>query len=455
MEIKAALERQRTFFEEGVTKDVMYRRKALRTLRRVIERHEEDIFLALREDLGKSEFETYETELGMVYSEITYMEKHLSCLARPKGVLTSIANFPSVSRIYREPYGVVLIMSPWNYPFQLAMVPLIGAIAAGNCAVVKPSAYSPATSAVIKTILDEAFSDSFVYTVTGGREENQSLLSEKFDYIFFTGGKEVGKTVMAAASGNLTPVTLELGGKSPCIVDETADIALAARRIVWGKLLNAGQTCVAPDYVLVHKDVKESFLEAVVRNIEALYGDDPINSKDYVKIINEKHFKRLCSLLSDETPYYSGGVDKEACKIGPMVIADGSWDSKVMAEEIFGPIMPVIEYEDLRKVRKMINSRPKPLALYLFTKSKKHERYILKNVSFGGGCINDTIMHLANGRAPFGGVGESGMGAYHGKYSFETFSHRKHVLSKSTLIDVPLRYAPYGRWMKLVRKVLK
>lgn len=455
MELQEVLKKQREFFSEGVTKDLAFRKRALLALRRALNKYEEEIYEALESDLGKSPFETYETELGMVYSEISYMLKNMKCLARPKHFLTPLANFPGKSALYSEPYGVVLIMSPWNYPLQLTLLPLVGALAAGNCAVVKPSAYSPATSALIKKILTETYSESYVYTVTGGRVENQNLLNEKFDYIFFTGGKVVGRKVMEAASKNLTPVTLELGGKSPVIVDETADVVLAARRIVWGKLLNSGQTCVAPDYVYVHKSIKEDFLKAVVRNIEALYSEVPLASKDYTKIINEKHFNRLCSLIEDEDFYYHGGINTEGCQIGPMVLNNVTWDSKVMQEEIFGPIMPVMEFDDLREVRKEISKRPKPLALYLFTKSKKNEKYILKHISFGGGCINDTIMHLANTHMPFGGVGESGTGSYHGKYSFETFSHRKTILSKSNLIDVPLRYAPYGKWMRIVKKVLK
>ena len=455
MDVKEILVRQRAFFEEGVTKDTAYRRKALLKLRKAVEDNEEEIFDALYKDLGKTAYEAYETEVGLVYSEITYMLKHLDKLARPKRVSTPLSNFPSKSLIYREPYGSVLIMSPWNYPFQLAMIPLIGALAAGNCAVVKPSAYSPAVSDIIARIIGETFSECYVHAVTGGREANQNLLSQKFDYIFFTGGKAVGGQVMEAASRHLTPVTLELGGKSPCIVDESANIPLAARRIVWGKFLNCGQTCVAPDYILVHQSVKSRLLEALVKNIEALYGKDPINSKDYSKIVNEKHFDRLSSLIEGEDLYYSGGMDRERLKIGPVIIDGASWDSKAMGEEIFGPVLPVIEFDDLRRVKKEIEGRPKPLALYLFTRSKASKKYVIKNISFGGGCINDTVMHLATSNMPFGGVGESGMGNYHGSYSFRTFTHEKSVLSKSNLIDVPLRYPPYGRDTKWLKMFLK
>lgn len=455
MDIKEILERQRSFFAEGVTKDLSYRRSALLKLRNAVKRHENEIFDALYKDLGKSAYEAYETEIGLVYSEITYMLKHLDRLARPKRVATPLSNFPSKSLIYREPYGSVLIMSPWNYPFQLTLVPLAGALAAGNCAVVKPSAYSPAVSHIIAKIISETFSECYVHTVTGGREANQNLLSQKFDYIFFTGGKAVGRQVMEAAAKHLSPVTLELGGKSPCIVDESANIPLAARRIVWGKFLNCGQTCVAPDYILVHESVKSKLLAALVKNIEALYGEDPVNSKDYSNIVNEKHFDRLTALIEGEDLYYSGGIDRDRLKMGPVIIDEASWDSKAMGEEIFGPILPMIEFDDLRRVKKELEGRPKPLALYLFTRSKASMKYVTKNISFGGGCINDTIMHLATSNMPFGGVGDSGMGNYHGSYSFRTFTHEKSVLNKSNLIDVPLRYPPYGRDTKWLRLFLK
>ena len=455
MELKNVLDRQREFFQQGTTKNLAFRRKLLLELRDSIKEHEEEILDALHEDLGKDRTEGFTTELGMVYTEISYMLKHMERLARPKRVATSLLNFPSKSTIYNEPYGTVLIMSPWNYPFQLTMVPLVGALAAGNCAVVKPSNYSPAVSAVMKEILDETFSDSIVYTVTGGRDANQGLLQEKFDYIFFTGGKVVGRQVMEAAAKNLTPVTLELGGKSPCIVDETADIALSARRIVWGKFLNCGQTCVAPDYVLVHESVKDKLMEAMVRNIEALYGEEPLESKDYGKIINKKHFDRLTTLLIGETPYYYGGIDADRCKIGPMLLDEANWDMDAMKEEIFGPILPIIAFDDLMEVKAKIEERPKPLALYYFTRNKKRANYMIKNVSFGGGCINDTVMHLVSDAMPFGGVGESGMGGYHGSHSFKTFSHQKSVLSKSTLVDMPMRYAPYSDDLRLFKFLMK
>lgn len=463
MDINEIMKSQREFFQLGRTKNVEYRRAALEGLRISIEENEEEIMEALKEDLGKSNYESFETEIGMVYSELSYMSRKIEGFARPKRVATPISNFPSSSRIYKEPYGSVLIMSPWNYPFMLTMEPLIGALSAGNCAVVKPSNYSKATSMVISKIINQAFDPEYVFAVQGGREANQSLLEEKFDYIFFTGGKAVGRKVMEAAAKNLTPVTLELGGKSPCIVDKTANIDMAARRIVWGKFLNCGQTCVAPDYVLVDKEVKEQLCESLTKYIYAMYGENPLESKDYPKIINEKHFQRLRGLLEsdcgdgvDSEPACIGGqFDVMANKIAPTILPNATWESKAMADEIFGPILPILEFDDLTDVKEMVCSRPKPLALYLFTTSKGTERYILNNISFGGGCINDTIMHLATSRMPFGGVGESGMGNYHGIYSFDTFSHQKSILKKSNLIDVPLRYPPFGQSLCLLRKVLK
>ncbi len=455
MELYEILEKQRTFFREGISRNLQYRRRGLLRLWENLMRHEEELYAALYADLGKSRYEAYETEFGLVYSEINYMVRHLSSLARPQRARTALANFPAKSTIYKDPYGVVLIMSPWNYPLLLTLVPLIGALAAGNCAVVKPSAYSPETSKVIEKILHETFSEGYVYTVTGGRQANENLLAEKFDYIFFTGGKTVGRQVMEAAAKHLCPVTLELGGKSPCIVDETADIAMAARRIVWGKFLNCGQTCVAPDYVLVHSSIKEKLLAAMVANIEALYGPYPLESKDYGKIISEKHFLRLGAMLEGEAPYYFGGADDKYCKIGPVILDDADWSSLSMQEEIFGPILPVLTFTDLAEVKREIEARPKPLALYFFTKSKERERYLMTHLSFGGGCVNDTIMHLVSTSMPFGGVGASGMGCYHGKYSFRTFTHEKSVLKKSTLIDMPMRYAPYPDSLRFLKKFLK
>lgn len=453
-DVSAIIEKQRSFYAGGSTKDINLRLKYLELLGKSIKKHEEDILDALKKDLNKAPFEAYATELGMVYEELSFVRKHLRRWAAPKRVKTPIANFPSISRIYPEPYGVVLIMSPWNYPFQLTLSPLVGAIAAGNCAIVKPSNYSLNTSKVIELVLSEVFNQEYVAVIQGGREANQSLLEQRFDYIFFTGSVAVGKTVMGAASRYLTPVTLELGGKSPCIVDETANLELAARRIVWGKYINAGQTCVAPDYLLVHHSVKEQLIHKMKEYILKQFGDTG-SYPELPRIINEKHYHRLLGLIDGETIITGGIGYPQTNQIAPTILDHITWDSKIMEEEIFGPVLPVIEYQDFHEILKMIQSRPKPLAFYYFTTAKEKELYALKNISFGGGCINDTLMHLATSYMPFGGVGESGMGGYHGKASFDTFSHHKSVLKKSLLIDVPLRYPPYKDHLKYAKKLMK
>lgn len=425
----------------------------LKTLQKSIIAHESEIFDALKKDLNKSPFEAYETEVGITLQELQYVIKHVRSWAKPERVKTPLLHFKSTSFILSEPYGVVLIMSPWNYPLQLSIAPLIGSIAAGNCTLIKPSAYSPATSAVIAKIVRECFDEGFVAVIEGGREANQALLKEKFDYIFFTGSVEVGKTVMAAAAENLTPVTLELGGKSPCIVDCNTNLEITARRIVWGKCLNAGQTCVAPDYLLVHKDVKNDLLNSMKKYIAEFYGQHPHKSEDLPKIINRKHFDRVKELLNCGKTVVGGQYDEKTLKISPTILDDVSWDEPVMQEEIFGPVLPVLEFDDLSQVIETVNKRPKPLALYLFTTSKQTEKKILENIPFGGGCINDTIVHLATSYMPFGGVGESGMGGYHGRWSFDTFSHKKSILKKSNLIDIKLRYPPYRDKLSLLKKM--
>jgi aldehyde dehydrogenase (NAD+) len=444
---------QRQYFNEGKTKNISHRLEFLKRLEQSILKHEKDIMEALRKDLNKAPFEAYATEIGMVLEEIRFVTKHLRGWARPRQVRTPITNFPSVSRIYSEPFGTVLIMSPWNYPFQLAISPLAGAIAAGNCAIVKPSNYSPNTSAVIELILSEVFPKEYVSVIQGGREANKTLLEQKFDYIFFTGSVTVGKLVMRAASEHLTPVTLELGGKSPCIVDETANLELAAKRIVWGKFLNSGQTCVAPDYLLVHHSVKEALLKKMKKYIHQFYGDDACMNDNFPKIINEKHFDRLLDLMNNENIVIGGTSSRERNQISPTILNNINWNSPVMAEEIFGPILPVLEFKNLGEVITMVNNHPKPLALYYFTSKKENERRIINGISYGGGCINDTIMHLATSHMPFGGVGDSGMGRYHGKDSFDTFSHKKSVLKKANWLDVPLRYPPYKDHLKTLKKL--
>ena len=455
VKIETILEKQRAFYATGETRDLSFRLRQLDRLHKTILHYEAEILEALKKDLNKPDFEGYMTEIGMVYEEIRFVRKHLRRWARPKQVRTSAAQFPAVSRIYPEPYGTVLIMAPWNYPFQLALEPFIGAIAAGNCAIIKPSEYSPNTSMVIEQMIREAFPASYAFVVQGGREINQSLLSEKFDFIFFTGSPAVGRIVMEEASHYLTPVCLELGGKSPCIVDETANLRLAAKRIVWGKFLNAGQTCVAPDYLMVQETVKDELIHYIKKYIHQFYGENPCMNSDYVRIVNAKHFCRLLSLMESGEIIHGGRFHKERLQIEPTILDHVSWNSPVMEEEIFGPILPVLVYHDLREAISDINRHPKPLALYLFTNNKKHEQYVLKNASYGGGCINDTIVHLATSHMPFGGVGESGMGSYHGKASFDTFSHRKGVLKKSNFLDIPLRYPPYRHSLSLLKKVMK
>lgn len=435
--------------------ELVKRKEKLRDLKRVIKKYEDEILEALKKDLNKSFFEGYETEVGIVLEEINYTLKHLNKWAKVKRVKTPIFHFPATSYIYQEAYGKVLIMSPWNYPFQLTIAPLVGAIAAGNRVVVKPSEYSNNTAEIIEKILKEVFSQDEVKVVKGGRAVNQDLLKQKYDYIFFTGSPAVGKIVMESAAKHLTPVTLELGGKSPCIVDSSAKVKMAAKRIVWGKFLNAGQTCVAPDYLLVHQDVKAELVKEMIGYIKEFYGNSPIDNPDYPKIINKKHFDRINGLIRNEKIITGGNCNEQAMKIAPTILDHITWQSPIMQEEIFGPVLPVMEFDDLNQVVEMMGNHPKPLALYFFTSSKENEKKILSNISFGGGCINDTIIHLSNSNLPFGGVGNSGMGQYHGKASFNTFSHPKSIIKKSNLIDIYLRYPPFKDHLKLLKKFLK
>lgn len=452
-EYKDMLHAQRAYFGRGECKNVEFRIRQLKNLHQWICEHEQEIMDALYQDLNKSPFEAYATEIGIVKEEIKYTLKHIRKWAVPKRVRTPITQFPSKSFIYPEPYGVVLIMSPWNYPFQLTIAPLVGAICAGNCAVVKPSAYSPNTTRLMAGMIRELFPAEYISVVEGGREANQALLDEKFDYIFFTGSVNVGKYVMEKASAYLTPVSLELGGKSPCIVDETADLKLAARRIVWGKFLNCGQTCVAPDYILVQKTVKDKLVKQINKAIQKMYGKNVLANEEYPKMINEKHFDRVLGLMKGAHVVSGGESDRMSLKIAPAVLDQVTWESPVMQEEIFGPLLPVLTFYDIKEVVHMVNARPRPLALYYFTKDKKREAGILKNISYGGGCINDTVVHLATSYMPFGGVGSSGMGGYHGKDSFDTFTHKKSIMKKSGLIDIPIRYAPFKNKLALLKKI--
>lgn len=441
MSIHPIVSRQRAYFRSGATLSIYRRKKALNALLKELTLREGAILAALRKDLGKASYEGYMTEIGLVRDELRFHLKHLDQWAKDTRHPTPLAQFPSRSWTHPEPYGVVLIMAPWNYPVLLSLDPLIGAISAGNCAVLKPSAYTPATSAVLAELIAAALPPELVTVVQGGRKENQALLEEKFDYIFFTGSPDVGRYVMEKASAHLTPVTLELGGKSPCIVTSSADLKMAARRIVFGKLVNAGQTCVAPDYLLVHTSVKEHLVPLLKKEVERFLGTDPLQNPDYPKIVNDKHFRRLQGLLTQGTIRF-GGQSNDG-RIAPTVIDDITPDSPVMQEEIFGPILPILTYHDLDEVIRFVQDRPKPLALYLFTRKKEEEKKILSRLSFGGGCINDTIVHLATPHMPFGGVGESGMGGYHGKASFDTFSHQKSILKKAAWLDLPVRYHPY------------
>lgn len=455
-EINSLVNRQRKYFQTGATLPVSTRISALRRLYDAISKHEKEINEALRKDLGKSGFESYMCETGMVLEELSYMLKHTPHFAREKRVRTPLAQFHSRSCQKPSPYGVTLIMSPWNYPFMLTLSPLADALAAGNTAVVKPSAYSPHTSDVIFRILSQCFEPKYVAVVTGGRAENTCLLREHFDYIFFTGSQTVGKEVMRNAAEHLTPVTLELGGKSPCIVDQTANIKLAARRIVFGKFLNCGQTCVAPDYIYCHRSVKDKLVSEVKKQIQKQYGKQPLSNPDYGKIINEKHFDRILGLIDKKKVVHGGSSDRKALRIEPTVLDNVTFSDAVMQEEIFGPVMPILVFDSLDEVIRNVNAMPHPLALYLFTSDNAAAKKVTSRCGFGGGCINDTIIHLATTEMGFGGFGESGMGAYHGKIGFDTFSHYKSIVDKKTWIDLPMRYQPYRKMHeKMVRFFLK
>lgn len=427
-------------FLSGRTRPCAYRIEQLKKLKRSIRFYHDDIYAALKEDLNKCQMEAFLTEVSFVEHEIDYVVRHLAGWMRNKFVPTGLTQFPGISKIHHDPYGVVLIISPWNYPFQLTMMPLIGAIAGGNCAVVKPSDYAPATSHVIKKIVGNIFDPSYVTVIEGDLHVNTALLDLKFDYIFFTGSVKVGKIVMEKASRHLTPVTLELGGKSPCIVDETADIGVAARRIVWGKSINAGQTCVAPDYVYVHKSVKEALIGAMIAELRAAYGENGLESDILPKIINDGHFNRLLGYLQGAKVVYGGKSDPATRRIEVSVLDLDGEDHPVMGEEIFGPLLPVIGYTSLDDLVAAMQKKSKPLALYLFTKSRKNRDLVLGSLQFGGGCVNETVLHIASNSMPFGGVGDSGMGGYHGRASFNSFTREKGILIKPNAIDFAFRY---------------
>ena len=456
MQIEEIVQKQRNFFNTGKTKEVYYRKNALKRLKKAIIVREREINQALKLDLNKSDFESYMTEIGMVLSEISYAISHIEKWSRPKTVRTAIAQFHSKSFIVPEPYGISLIISPWNYPFMLAIDPLIGAITAGNCCIIKPSEYSPHTSKLLSSIIGELFPDEYITVIEGEVEETNVLLNQKLDYIFFTGSGKIGKIIMQKACRDLTPVTLELGGKSPCIIDKSADISLAAKRIIFGKILNAGQTCVAPDYILVQEEVKEELIQNLKKWITKFLGENPLNNLDYPKIINQKQFTRIKELLQNQSIIFGGKFNETEQKIEPTLIDEPNENDQLMQEEIFGPVLPILSFQRLEQAIEFIQKREKPLALYLFTKEKKIEQKIQQEISFGGGCINDTIIHLASNQLGFGGVGNSGMGTYHGKKSFDTFSHEKSIVKKYNWIDLPMRYMPYTKVkLKMVRMFLK
>ena len=442
-EIATILAKQHAFFASGRTIPVSFRQEQLHKLKRSMLAHEKDLNEALQKDLGKSRMESYMCEVGLTLSELTWMQRHLGSLSAKKRVPTPLAQFAARSFRSPSPYGTVLIMSPWNYPVLLTLEPLIDAIAAGNTAIVKPSAYAPYTCEVMKQIIEECYPQSYVAVVTGGRAENQTLLQQRFDMIFFTGGKTVGREVLRHAAEYLTPVTLELGGKSPCIVDSSAKIRLAARRIVFGKYLNCGQTCVAPDYVLCDKTIRDELVLAIQVEIRRQFGAAPLENPNYGKIVNRKHFERLLGLIDERKMVCGGQNNPDTLRIAPTVLTDVTWEDAIMGEEIFGPILPVLTFDTLEEAIQMVEARPHPLALYFFSENKTAQSQVLNCCRFGGGCINDTIIHLATSAMPFGGVGESGMGGYHGKAGFETFSHYRSIVDKMTWMDLPIRYQHY------------
>ena len=453
-QIRELLRRQRAFFNQGNTQPVEFRLAQLKRLKQAVIDHQPEILAAVKADLNKPELEAYLTEIG-VTKEINYAIKHLRTWVKPKSVSLPLEQLPASGRICPEPLGVVLIIGPWNYPFMLMISPLIGAIAAGNCALLKPSELAPQTSRVLATLIQKTFDPSYVAVVEGGLEISQALLAEQFDHIFFTGSTQVGRVVMTAAAQHLTPVTLELGGKSPCIVDSDIQLDYTARRIVWGKFLNAGQTCIAPDYLLVNRQIKPALLAAMQQAIHEFYGEDPAQSPDYGRIVNDRHFGRLSQLLQDGQLVTGGIVDPAQRYIAPTILDQVGLDTAVMQDEIFGPILPVLDYGDIGEAIALIKARPKPLALYLFTRNAALQESVLTQTSSGGVCINDTVMQIAPSSLPFGGVGQSGMGSYHGKASFDGFSHYKSVMVKNFWFDINWRYAPYAGKLELFKKIIR
>lgn len=455
--LREKINKQREYFSIGETKDINFRIEKLKKLRDVLKSEEEKVFEALKKDLMKSSFESYVTEVAMVYDEINMHIKNIKKWSKKRRVKTPLVQFPAKSFIQLEPYGVVLIIGPFNYPFMLTMDPLIGAIAAGNTAVIKPSESAPETSKILKEILEKVFDEKYVLHVNPerGKEVVEELLKEKFDYIFFTGSATVGKIVMKAASQYLTPITLELGGKSPCIIDKDCKIELAARRIVWGKLMNSGQTCVAPDYLYVHKDIEKEFIKKLEEEIKNQFGDNPLESEDYSKMVNEREFNRVLSYIDKEKLVFGGNYNRKTFQIEPTILKNVTWNDPVMEREIFGPIFPILPFENLDEVIRLVNSKDKPLAIYYFSEDKNKIEKVLNSTSSGGVTINDTLVHVSSSYLPFGGVGNSGMGEYHGKYSFDLFSNKKGVMNRKTFLDLKIRYAPFQNKLTIVKKIMK
>ncbi len=450
------IENQKTYYKKGSTRDLDFRITHLKKLKSTIIKYENEILQALKNDFHKPEFESYASEIGIVLSEISYHIKNLKKWSKPERVKTPFILFPATSHNYHEPYGIVLIIAPWNYPFQLVMNPLIGAVSAGNCAAVKTSELAHESSLIVKKIIEETFLPEYVSVFTGGIPVSTALLNERFDYIFYTGSTNVGKIVMEAAAKNLTPLTLELGGKSPCIVEKSANLEAAAKKIIWGKILNGGQSCVSPDYILVQKEIKENLIELLIEQIKKQLGDDIENNEDFCRIINDSHFTRLTRLIDRNKIIFGGKTIKNSRYIEPTILNNVTVDDPVMKEEIFGPIIPLIDFNTIDDAMETVKSLEKPLALYLYTNNIQIEKQVINGLAFGGGCINDNIIHFASNFLNFGGVGNSGMGKYHGKASYVTFTHIKGILKASSLIDINLRYPPYNRKkIDIIKKLLK
>ncbi|WLR60933.1 aldehyde dehydrogenase [Guptibacillus hwajinpoensis] len=452
--IEEIVKTQREYYYNGETKSYAFRKQKLETLRKVIKEYEPEVLKALKEDLHKSEWEAYTTEIGFLLEEIKFTLKHLKEWMSPERAKSPVTHLGSKSYVHREPYGVTLIIAPWNYPFQLQIAPLVGAIAAGNCAVLKPSELTPAVSAVIAKMIREVFPINYIAVVEGGVDTSTELLKQSFDHIFFTGSVPVGKVVMEAAAKQLIPVTLELGGKSPAIVNKDANLNLAAKRIMWGKFTNAGQTCIAPDYLYVHRDVKKALLEQMAQVLVEFYGEDPLSDEKYGHIVSDRHFHRLKEFLNDGDVLIGGQHKEKERVIAPTIMDNVSWEDSVMQEEIFGPILPVLEFTDIHTVIDEVRRRPKPLALYFFSESEKMQDLITSSISFGGGCMNDTLMHIVSPYLPFGGVGSSGTGSYHGQASFEAFSHQKSIVKQTTKFDFAFRYPSAKNRLKMIKRIM-